>query len=100
MSDQNPMNQELREVLEDVRRHLLWQESDGGRLLLVDAAQAKASAVQARASATPLPPAASPVPAGRAPAAAAPRAPPAPPVPRRRSWTSFERAPRASRTNA
>jgi DNA polymerase len=29
--------QELREVLEDVRRHLLWQEEASGRVLLLDA---------------------------------------------------------------
>ncbi|RKH36421.1 uracil-DNA glycosylase, partial [Corallococcus sicarius] len=30
-------SQELADVLQDVRRHLLWQEENGGRVLLVDA---------------------------------------------------------------
>ncbi|HEX8819938.1 MAG TPA: uracil-DNA glycosylase, partial [Archangium sp.] len=30
-------SQELSEVLEDLRRHLLWQEENGGRVLQVDA---------------------------------------------------------------
>jgi uracil-DNA glycosylase len=51
------MNPELREVLEDVRRHLLWQEAEGGRTLLVDAAQAKALST---AAAQPKAPAAAP----------------------------------------
>jgi uracil-DNA glycosylase len=84
VSDEIEMNQELRDVLEDVRRHLLWQEADGGRTLLVDAAQAKA-AQAANAPAKPVaatPRAAPPAPA-RAPAVApAPvRAPPPPRAP-------------------
>ncbi|RKH45721.1 uracil-DNA glycosylase, partial [Corallococcus llansteffanensis] len=30
-------SQELADVLQDVRRHLLWQEENAGRVLLVDA---------------------------------------------------------------
>ncbi|RKH25424.1 uracil-DNA glycosylase family protein [Corallococcus sp. CA031C] len=38
MNDDTPeSSQELAEVLLDVRRHLLWQEENGGRALLVDA---------------------------------------------------------------
>jgi uracil-DNA glycosylase family 4 len=36
VSEAPETSQELREVLEDLRRHLLWQE-EGGRVLLVDA---------------------------------------------------------------
>ncbi|RKG77719.1 uracil-DNA glycosylase, partial [Corallococcus terminator] len=38
MNDDTPdSTQELADVLQDVRRHLLWQEENGGRALLVDA---------------------------------------------------------------
>ncbi|XXF80823.1 uracil-DNA glycosylase [Myxococcaceae bacterium GXIMD 01537] len=74
---------ELRDVLEDVRRHLLWQEESGGRTLLLDA---KVAAERASANLRAmLPPRAAPAPAPEAPrpeaprplAAAAPRSAPA-----------------------
>jgi uracil-DNA glycosylase len=70
--------------LEDVRRHLLWQEAEGGRTLLVDAAQAKQ--LSASAAAQPKPaaaPRAPPAAAARmpAPVAAPPAARPLPPLP-------------------
>ncbi|HZH16298.1 MAG TPA: uracil-DNA glycosylase [Archangium sp.] len=37
VSEAPETSQELSEVLEDLRRHLLWQEEDGGRFLQVDA---------------------------------------------------------------
>lgn len=40
VSDVPDTAQELREVLEDLRRHLLWQEEAGGRVLQLDARQA------------------------------------------------------------
>lgn len=90
-------SQELREVLEDLRRHLLWQEEGGGRELLLDAkvAAERASAnLRAR-----LAPRAAPPPAPEAPArpvAAVPRSLPSP-EPMARPMTSAPRVePRAS----
>ena len=89
MSEAPETSQELSEVLEDLRRHLLWQEEDGGRFLQVDArlaaelrgaglarlrAQAQtakpapAAAAQPAPAAAPPPPAARPVAPARAPA--------------------------------
>nr|WP_228530887.1 MULTISPECIES: uracil-DNA glycosylase [Myxococcaceae] len=64
----------MREVLEDVRRHLLWNEGDAGRTLLVDAAQARAAAAAA-APATERPARAASAPPAAAPRASAPPAP-------------------------
>ena len=46
-------SQELADVLQDVRRHLLWQEENGGRTLLVDAKLA-AELQQQRAASSPV----------------------------------------------
>ncbi|MCY1042290.1 uracil-DNA glycosylase [Corallococcus sp. bb12-1] len=52
MNDDTPdSTQELADVLQDVRRHLLWQEENGGRALLVDAKVA-AELQQQRAAAS------------------------------------------------
>jgi DNA polymerase len=73
-------SQELREVLEDLRRHLLWQEEGAGKVLMLDAkVAAERSSANLRSM---LPPrAAAPQPAPEAPArppvAAVPRAAPA-----------------------
>ncbi|ATB34337.1 uracil-DNA glycosylase family 4 [Melittangium boletus DSM 14713] len=67
MSEALETSQVLSEVLEDLRRHLLWQEEDGGRFLQMDARLA----AEARAMRLPRPPAAvRPVPS--APASPAP----------------------------
>ena len=81
------MNAELHEVLEDLRRHLLWHEQDAGRLLLVDAAQAKAARA-AQAAAVARPAASTPASAARA------VVPPAAPV--RDSQPAQPPAPRAA----
>lgn len=86
MSEAPETSQELSEVLEDLRRHLLWQEEDGGRFLQVDArlaaelrgaglARLRAQTAKAAPSvaAQPAPPAPQPPPAARP---MAPRAPP------------------------
>jgi uracil-DNA glycosylase family 4 len=39
VNDPRESSEELGEVVEDLRRHLLWQEEAGGRALLVDAAK-------------------------------------------------------------
>ncbi|MBZ4371799.1 uracil-DNA glycosylase [Corallococcus sp. AS-1-6] len=73
MNDDTPdSTQELADVLQDVRRHLLWQEETAGRSLLVDAKvaaelqqqRAAASSVRTMIARTkaPEPPAASPPP--------------------------------------
>lgn len=89
MSEALETSQELSEVLEDLRRHLLWQEEDGGRVLQVDerlAAELRGSALRAqmaRARAAPAP-AAPPAAAPPAAPAARPMAPSAPaPAPER-----------------
>lgn len=52
MNDDTPDSaQELADVLQDVRRHLLWQEETAGRALLVDAKVA-AELQQQRAAAS------------------------------------------------
>jgi len=69
---------ELIEVLEDLRRHLLWQEEDGGRVLQVDArlaAELRAARPQAMQRAQAAPPASVAPP----PQAPPPQAPPARP---------------------
>ncbi len=57
---QNPESSEpssdepsLREVLSDLRAHLLWQETEGGRLVMVDHAARKAAKATAGSSAVP-----------------------------------------------
>ncbi|REG25044.1 DNA polymerase [Archangium gephyra] len=87
MSEAPETSQELSEVLEDLRRHLLWQEEDGGRFLQVDArlaaelrgaglarlrAQAQAAKPASSVAAQPAPAAPQPAPAARP---MAPRAP-------------------------
>ncbi|HYH99939.1 uracil-DNA glycosylase [Hyalangium sp.] len=54
MNDPRDSAEELSEVVEDLRRHLLWQEEAGGRELLVDAAkQAAERSASLRAIVTP-----------------------------------------------
>jgi DNA polymerase len=76
VSEAPETSQELSEVLEDLRRHLLWQEEDGGRFLQVDARLAAelrgAGLARLRAQVAKPAPAAQP-----APAPAAPQPPPA-----------------------
>lgn len=96
VSDPRESTEELAEVVEDLRRHLLWQEETGGRALLVDAAKqsaersaslrsklpprgAKAPAAPEPAAA-PLPPAPTPRPAAMPPRALAPEASPSTPA--------------------
>ena len=75
MSEAPETSQALSEVLEDLRRHLLWQEEDGGRFLQVDArVAAEARAARLRASSTPVTPPPAAV-ARPAPVRAAPVAP-------------------------
>jgi DNA polymerase len=92
VNDDTPeSSQELAAVLEDVRRHLLWQEETAGRVLLVDAKQAaelqqqratssvrsaiaRNKAVEPAPAAPPVPPLMAP-PAARAPVASPPAAP-------------------------
>ncbi len=98
MSEALDTSHELVEVLEDLRRHLLWQEENGGRVLQVDArlaaelraarpqvmqrAQASAPRPAPVAPSAPVapPPQASPVPAARPAAARATLAVPEAPV--------------------
>ena len=91
MSEAPETSQALSEVLEDLRRHLLWQEEDGGRFLQVDArlaAEARAMGLPrppalVRAKPTEPPAALRPAPASPAPAVERPapvRAPPPAPV--------------------
>jgi len=91
VSEAPETSQALSEVLEDLRRHLLWQEEDGGRFLQVDArlaAEARAMGLPrppalARARPTEPPAAPRPAPASPAPAVERPapvRAPPPVPV--------------------
>jgi uracil-DNA glycosylase family 4 len=80
VSEAPETSQELSEVLEDLRRHLLWQEEDGGRFLQVDARLAAelrgAGLARLRAqtakAAQPVPPAPQPTPAARPMAQRAP----------------------------
>jgi DNA polymerase len=84
-------SQELREVLEDLRRHLLWQEEGAGRVLMLDAkVAAERSSANLRSM---LPPrAAAPQPEAPArPVAAVPRAAP-PPEPVARPVAAATRA--------
>jgi DNA polymerase len=91
VSDTPDTPQEMREVLEDLRRHLLWQEEAGGRVLQVDARLAASASLPrpagllkaqaARAAAAQSEPAPPAVPAP-APARATPVAPPPEPLPR------------------
>ncbi|MFE8599719.1 uracil-DNA glycosylase [Archangium violaceum] len=85
MSEAPDTSQELSEVLEDLRRHLLWQEEDGGRFLQVDARLAAelrgAGLARLRAQAAKPAPsvAAQPAPAAQPPPAERPMPPRAPP---------------------
>ncbi|WP_075006228.1 uracil-DNA glycosylase [Stigmatella aurantiaca] len=77
MVNESPESPEaLGEVVEDLRRHLLWQEESGGRALLVDSAKLAAERSASLRSMLP--------PRGAAPAKAPPAepAPAPPPVPR------------------
>jgi uracil-DNA glycosylase len=86
VSEAPETSQALSEVLEDLRRHLLWQEEDGGRFLQMDArlaAEARAARLRAPAAAAPTPVAAKPAPVAAPTPVAAKPAPPralAPPV--------------------
>ncbi|WP_395843554.1 uracil-DNA glycosylase family protein [Archangium violaceum] len=95
MSEALETSQELSEVLEDLRRHLLWQEEDGGRVLQVDARLAAElrgaglrpqAVLRAQAAAKPAQaPAPAPAPAAKPPPPAVAQTPPAArpaPVPR------------------
>ncbi|MDC0708090.1 uracil-DNA glycosylase [Stigmatella sp. ncwal1] len=85
--------EELGEVVEDLRRHLLWQEETGGRALLVDAAKLAAERSASLRSMLPprgaaaKPPPAEPVPSppppprAESPRAPAPESPPVPAAP-------------------
>ena len=91
MNDPRESAEELSEVMEDLRRHLVWQEEAGGRALLVDAAKQAADrsaalrsmvvprGAAAKAASGPEPVAA-PAPAAR-PLAAAPAPTPRAPAP-------------------
>jgi uracil-DNA glycosylase family 4 len=89
-------SQALSEVLEDLRRHLLWQQEEGGRFLQVDARVA----AEARAAGLPRPAALARPPVASK-AAPAPQAPPpaAPPTPPRAAAPLAER-PLATRVQA
>lgn len=83
MSEAPHPSQALSEVLEDLRRHLLWQQEEGGRFLQVDArvaAEARAAALRAPLQARP-PVASKPAPPPPAAPLAAPPAPPRAPAP-------------------
>lgn len=90
MSEALDTSHELIEVLEDLRRHLLWQEENGGRVLQVDARlaaelraarpQAMQRAQAAKAAPVAPPPQAPPAPAARPSAARATLAVPESPV--------------------
>ena len=95
MNDPRESAEELSEVMEDLRRHLVWQEEAGGRAVLVDAAKQAADRSAALRSivtprGTPAKPAPAPEPvtapapvaAAPAPEPAAPSRPLAAPVPR------------------
>jgi DNA polymerase len=101
VNDPRESAEELSEVMEDLRRHLLWQEEAGGRALLVDAAkqaadrsaalrslvtprvgQAKSQPAPAAREAAPqpvAPPASEPAPTSR-PLAGPPASPPRTPA--------------------
>ncbi len=91
MNDPRESAEELSEVMEDLRRHLVWQEESGGRALLVDAAKQAAdrsaalrSIVTPRGTPAKSEPVAAPAPVAAAPAPepAAPSRPLAAPAPR------------------
>ncbi|HYO57145.1 uracil-DNA glycosylase [Archangium sp.] len=77
VSEAPETSQELSEVLEDLRRHLLWQEEDGGRILQVDARLA----AELRGSGLPRPQAMLRAQAAKAVPAPAPATQPPPPTP-------------------
>ncbi|MBN1208627.1 MAG: uracil-DNA glycosylase [Myxococcaceae bacterium] len=85
VNDPRESAEELGEVVEDLRRHLLWQEEAGGRALLVDAA--KQSAERSAALRSMLPP--------RGEAKSQPAAAPATPEPARPSSPSPAAEPQA-----
>ncbi|WP_233262083.1 uracil-DNA glycosylase family protein [Vitiosangium sp. GDMCC 1.1324] len=83
MSEAPDTSQELSEVLEDLRRHLLWQEEDGGRVLQVDArlaAELRGSGLRPQALLRAQAAKSTPSPAAQPPPPAA--VPPAPPAAR------------------
>jgi DNA polymerase len=91
VNDPRESAEELSEVMEDLRRHLVWQEESGGRALLVDAAKQAAdrsaalrSIVTPRGTPAKSEPVAAPAPVAAAPAPepAAPSRPLAAPAPR------------------
>jgi DNA polymerase len=91
VNDPRESAEELSEVMEDLRRHLVWQEEAGGRAVLVDAAKQAADRSAALRSivtprGTPAKPepvtAPAPVAAAPAPEPAAPSRPLAAPAPR------------------
>jgi DNA polymerase len=84
VNDPRESAEELGEVVEDLRRHLLWQEEAGGRTLLVDAA--KQSAERSAALRSMLPPRG----AAKPPPATEPAAPEA--APEARPLAAPERA--------
>ncbi|OJH36913.1 uracil-DNA glycosylase [Cystobacter ferrugineus] len=88
MSEAPHPSQALSEVLEDLRRHLLWQQEEGGRFLQVDARVA----AEARAAGLPRPAALARPPVASKPAPAPPVPPPAaPPPPPRAAAPQIER---------
>ncbi|MCP3065199.1 uracil-DNA glycosylase [Myxococcus sp. K38C18041901] len=82
MNDDSPeATQELSAVLEDVRRHLLWQEDGGGRMLMIDAkaaAELQRLTPSLRSRFARPGPATEPAPAERRPAPATSTAPTTP----------------------
>ncbi len=95
VSEAPETSQELNEVLEDLRRHLLWQEEDGGRVLQVDARLA----AELRGAGLPRPQALTrPQAAKAAPPPAAQPPPPAPqPAPAPRGLSPEPERPMAAR---
>jgi uracil-DNA glycosylase family 4 len=78
VNDPRESAEELGEVVEDLRRHLQWQEESGGRTLLVDAAKQSAERSSSLRAMLPARPA-KPPPASESPAAPEPSVPPPPP---------------------
>lgn len=97
MSDPRESAEELGEAVEDLRRHLLWQEETGGRVLLVDAArQAAERSASLRAMMPPRGAKAPPAPERTA--SPEPAAPPEAPAPRTVAAPSRSLAPEAPAT--
>jgi uracil-DNA glycosylase len=95
VSEAPETSQELSEVLEDLRRHLLWQEEDGGRVLQVDARLA----AELRGAGLPRPQALTRPQAAKAapPPAAQPPPPAPPPAPAPRALSPEPERPMAAR---